>query len=307
MKEIEEIEEIDRKLRSYNAFKPKEIHRAVRELNCMSFWKGSEYRSFLLYYSIVVLKKYITEDEYNNFLRLYCATRICYTDVYQPFIEIAQKWFENYIEGCVSLYGEHTISSNVHNAAHVVNDVKEFGCLQLINTYPFENMLQFLKLRLKQKNVPLEQVTRRLIEASQIEENNRKDKQFSSTNFPQLKYSYYVNRKQVFKEVVIDYTFLLSTRKRSDSWFLTYSGNIVLMNYVTINDCKEITLYGTVLKSKFNYVTFPISSRFLDIYESDGKTNSDIEKFELKSIKAKLICLPNHQTSVFIPILHTLK
>lgn len=296
--------EIDRKLRTYNPFKPKEIHRSIRDLQCISFWKGSEYRSFLLYFSIVVLKKHLLEDEYNNFLRLYCATRICYVDTYKPFIDIAQKWFENYVEGCINLYGEYSISSNVHNLLHVVDDVKEFGCLQDISTYPFENLLQFIKLKVKQRNMPLQQVTRRLIESSP--DNCRLNMQFGSKILPQTKYPYNLNGKEVFKEVVIDGNFILSTRKRCDSWFLASSGDVVLMKYATKIDFNHVTLHGTTLKSKFNYFTFPISSKYLDIYESDGETNSEIKEFNLQSVKSKLICLPiNH--FVFIPLIHTIK
>lgn len=299
-----EIKQINQKLRSYNAFKPKEIHRSVRDLQCISFWKGSEYRSFLLYFSIVVLKSHTPEDEYNNFLRLYCATRICYTDKYKAYIEIAQKWFDNYIEGCVNMYGEHSISSNVHNLTHVVNDVKEFGCLEHISTYPFENMLQSIKLKVKQKNMPLQQITRRLIELSSTIA-SKPDMNSSAISSSQVKYAYSVNGKQIFREIITDY-FILSTRKKSDSWFLTAAGDIVLMIYATI-DCENISVHGTILKSKLNYFTFPISSKYLDIYQSDGQTSSDIVEYSLQSIKAKLICLPIDQSYVFIPLLHTLK
>lgn len=300
-----EIELINRTLRLYNAFKPKEIHRSVRGLDSISFWKGTEYRSFLLYFSIVLLKKHLLEEEYNNFLRLYCATRICYIDVYKPFIEIARKWFVNYIEGCISLYGEHSISSNVHNLAHVVDDVKEFGCLQDISTYPFENLLQFIKLRVKQKNLPLEQVTRRLIELSP--DYNRLDMQFSDPIFPQAKHCFILDGEQVFREVIIDSNFTLSTKKRSDSWFLTYNGDVVLMKYVTTIDYKNIMIHGITLKSKTDYFIFPISSTKLDIYKSDGELNIDILEFNLQSVKAKMMCLPIDQDSVFIPLLHTIK
>lgn len=252
-----------------------------------------------------MLKKHLPEEEYYNFLRLYCATRICYSDVYKPYIDIAQKWFDDYIEGCISLYGEYSISSNVHGLTHVVNDVKQFGSLEDISAYPFENILQFLKLRIKQKNLPLQQITRRLAELPP--DYNRLDMQVSNSNFPQVKYAYFLDGRQVFREGLIDDNFTLSARKKSDSWFLTYDGDIVLMKYVTMNDCKNIVFYGTVIQSKINFFHFPISSSHLDIYESDGEMNLEILDFNLQSIKAKMICLPLDQTSVFIPLLHTLK
>lgn len=255
----------------------------------------------------MLLKKHLLEDEYYNFSRLYCATRICYSDVYKPYIDIAQKWFDDYIEGCVNLYGEYSISSNVHNLTHVVNDVKDNGSFQDISTYPFENILQFLKSRIKQKKLPLQQITRRLAELSP--DYNRFDMQVSdsNSNFPQAKYPYFLDGRQVFREGIIDDNFTLSTKKIADSWFLTHCGDIVLLKYVTMNDCKRIVFHGTVLKTKTNFFHYPISSKHLDIYESDEEMNSDILEFNLKAIKAKMICLPIDHTSVFIPLLHTLK
>lgn len=300
-----EVNRINRELLLYNAFKPKEIHRSIRGLDHMKFWKGTEFRSFLLYYGMVLLRKYLVEDEYMNFLRLCCATSICYIDAYEPYRELAQKWFDDYIEGCINLYGEYSISSNVHNLTHLVNDVKQCGSLQDISAYQFENLLQTIKLKIKQKNMPLEQVTRRLIELSQ--NHNTMIRPTEEKKHAQVKYPYSLNGNQVFKEVAFS-NFVLSNRKHSDSWFLTNSRDIVFMKYATFIDSENIFIFGTTLKSKINYFFFPISSTHLDIYMSNGEMNTQIEKFELKSIKAKLVCLPNDQvTSVFIPLLHTIK
>ncbi|XP_031329109.1 uncharacterized protein LOC116160111 [Photinus pyralis] len=56
---------------------PSEIHRAVRGLECLPHWKGLEYRSFLYYIGIVILKKYLPRDVYEHFLLLFCAVTIC--------------------------------------------------------------------------------------------------------------------------------------------------------------------------------------------------------------------------------------
>lgn len=93
-----DIDEMNVVLRGFTSQKPKEIHRAVRGLKDVKFWKGTEFRSFLLYYGIVALKDRLPEDVYKHFLRLSCATRICYTDAYRIYLEIADGWFKKYIE-----------------------------------------------------------------------------------------------------------------------------------------------------------------------------------------------------------------
>lgn len=157
-----EILEINKLLLQLNDQKPKEIHRSIRTLNDIKFWKGTEFRSFLLYYGVAILKQCLPLDIYDHFLHLFCAVTLCYSDVYKDYLDIAKKWFDQYIEGCIEIYKKHSIGSNVHNLTHIVDDVKRFGCLSSISAYPFENRLHFLKLRLKQPKLPLEQITRRI-------------------------------------------------------------------------------------------------------------------------------------------------
>nr|CAI5820910.1 unnamed protein product [Callosobruchus analis] len=45
---------------------PLEIHRSVRGLDCLSQWKGLEYRTFFYYIGIVVLKDYLPYDFYSH-------------------------------------------------------------------------------------------------------------------------------------------------------------------------------------------------------------------------------------------------
>uniref|UniRef100_A0A6P7GTY7 Uncharacterized protein LOC114342249 n=1 Tax=Diabrotica virgifera virgifera TaxID=50390 RepID=A0A6P7GTY7_DIAVI len=79
-------------------------------------------------------------------------------------LDLAHTIFVDYIEEFVSIYGEHSITSNIHNVCHVVEDVKRFGPLQNISSYKFENKLGIIKNLLRSGNKPLHQVVKRLIE-----------------------------------------------------------------------------------------------------------------------------------------------
>lgn len=161
-----DIGQINIKLNSFISHRPREIHRTIRNLDVLKFWKGTEFRTFLLYYGMVALRDHLSEEVYYHYITLVCAVTIFYTDSYHLYREKAAEWLNRYIEGCVNIYGIHSITSNLHNLTHVFNDVKLFGSLQNLSTYPFENHLNFLKRRLKQPNLPLEQITRRLVELS---------------------------------------------------------------------------------------------------------------------------------------------
>lgn len=150
-----DLNQINSLLLRANAEMPFEIHRSVRDMNCLHFWKGTEYRTFILYLGIIVLKDVISVEEYNHFKLLFCAIRFCSSDSYRQIIEktvLVDELIGDYIEKYIELYGEHTISSNVHNLSHLLADVRKFGCLNSIPTYPFENCLRIIKLKLRAMN-----------------------------------------------------------------------------------------------------------------------------------------------------------
>lgn len=139
---------------------------------------------------MVALKKLLPSNIYRHFIRLSCAARICYTDAYGKYLEIAKDWFNLYLEEYMNIYGSHTIGSNLHNLSHVYDDVKNFGSLMDTSTYPFENYLQFLKSRVKQPNLTLEQITRRIVELSLDYNLLHTNKSSKPLNFPNLRLPY---------------------------------------------------------------------------------------------------------------------
>lgn len=84
---------------------PQEIHRAVRRLDCIKFWKGLEYRTFMMYLGPVILKKFLPLEVYNHFLTLFCAVIICSSRIYSCYINVAEELFKHYIETQIDIYG----------------------------------------------------------------------------------------------------------------------------------------------------------------------------------------------------------
>lgn len=225
-----DIGQLNAILSGFNKYKSKEIHRSVRGLKDVKFWKATEFRSFLLYFGIVALKSLLPSNIYQHSIRLSCAAKICYTNAYGRYLEIAKDWFNIYLEEYMSIYGDHTIGSNLHNLSHVYEDVKKFGSLMDTSTYSFENYLQFLKSRVKQPNLTLEQITRRLVELS-LDYNQLNSKISSKAlNLTQLRIPYKLIGNLAYKELKIGSDCTISGKKNADSWFLTTSDEIVMMN-----------------------------------------------------------------------------
>lgn len=140
-----EIIQIGNLLTDANKTMPNEIHRAIRALDSIRFWKGTEFRTFLLYLGSVILKRFFPSDVYKHFLQLYCAVRICSSDTYKPLLSIAESLFKDYIEGYIQIYGIGFISRNVHLLCHVVHDVRRYLEISLL-LVPIHLKIPFIKL-----------------------------------------------------------------------------------------------------------------------------------------------------------------
>uniref|UniRef100_A0A182RGM3 Uncharacterized protein n=1 Tax=Anopheles funestus TaxID=62324 RepID=A0A182RGM3_ANOFN len=116
---------------------PSEIHRILRSLQYIKFWKGTEFRTFLHYASVVVLKEILPEAAYKHFLLLFCATTFLSSTVYENEWELAKEMLELFVKDFGTIYGPSSVSSNVHNLQHVHDEVARFGPLEDISTYGF--------------------------------------------------------------------------------------------------------------------------------------------------------------------------
>lgn len=307
----DDVASMNEMLRNINLDMPTDIHRSVRSIDYLTFWKGTELRTFLLYVGVVVLRHVLRSDEYKHFMKLLCAVTICSTDKYlkrRKNRKLARDLFNEYIEGYIDLYGIEYISSNVHNLCHVVDDVIRFGNLSKIGAYPFENCLYGLKLRIRNCNKPLEQVSRRIAELNLnyrepinlLEQNN-----YGSE--PILKYSFDFNGELVYRQILFSKNLLLSSRNFGDKWFLTDRKKVVEFHF-SVQRNQEIFLYGSCVGNLNNFFTHPISSEKNNIFSKYDDVASPTEPimYKLENVMAKTICLRNAGQSIFIPMLHTL-
>lgn len=294
---------ISNMLMSANKELPSEIHRALRPLKDIAFWKGSEFRTVLLYVGMVVFKDFLSQEIYEHFLLLSCAVAICSSDEYKPFLPKAREMFAEYIEDQIHLYGAHSISSNFHNLLHVVEDVERFGNLNKISTYEFENCLGHIKSKLKLYNKPVEQIARRMIELANID-NTPVD--FEISFQPSVKYGIQFSSSATntaFKDIIIRPNVLLSNRKNSDQWFLTTNKQIVKMEYAFLQN-GEYFICGIPIIDKTDFFTHPFSSHHINIFKSKIERGI-ISNFRVSDYKAKLICFSILSDYVFIPLLHS--
>lgn len=154
-----EIDDISNHLKSLNHSAPKEFVRRPRGLEEILNWKATEYRQVLLYTGIFIFKDKIPVELYNEFLLLHCSCRLLSTEKNLiENIQLAENMLKEFVQKFSVLFGENSISHNIHSLLHLSENVKEFGILQKCSAYDFENYLQILKKYVRQPTNILQQI-----------------------------------------------------------------------------------------------------------------------------------------------------
>lgn len=309
-------------IRTYRQLMPREIKRPLRGLNELAFWKGTEYRSFLLYASVVVVKEFFRQEDkiYEHFLNLYCAIVICTRhDQSAANYDVARQMLLDFLKGVKVLYGLQMFTSNMHNLCHLVDDVERFGPLDTFSAYPFESKLFQLKRAVRTGNLPLSQVSRRVTEMQQNLSKSNSDNllktpvfrkeifDFSSFDERLLSYLQKGNFK-VFSFIQLE-KFCINAKLDSDKWILTNDFKVVSVDYVIYDICSDtILLYGATLRSLKSFFTKPVDSSALQIYMTTGEQNCpqivQIRECYCKMVKINTFADGNE--FVLMPLLHTL-
>lgn len=276
---------------------PSEIHRTVRGLDCLAYWKASEYRSFFFYLSIVILPEVLSPSAFTHFLMLYCGITICSNKSYLMYLPLAEKLLDTYVQRYKDFYGTDYITSNVHNLQHVTAEVELYGCLPTFSAYPFENKLNMIKRMLRHGKNPLSQVAKRLTEKTEYNEIYTNLRDNNEKGFP------YLTRSKI--NILHFINFKMSTTVR-DRYLLTIRSEIIEICSIT-EQLNVIIIKGRKLNNKEACFTYPIDSSRLNVYKSrsiqiDETTMVEIDPTE---IKYKLVCILYGNYHYFIPLLHT--
>lgn len=80
------------------------------------------------------------------------------------YINFAEEVLYNFVKYFEKFYGKEVVTHNVHSLIHLVTDVRNFGNLNTISCFPFENYLGKLKTLVRSFANPHAQLCRRIFE-----------------------------------------------------------------------------------------------------------------------------------------------
>ncbi|XP_036336233.1 uncharacterized protein LOC118746489 [Rhagoletis pomonella] len=126
----EDIKKINEKLTLVANYIPSKFGRISRTLDEINNWTSSEFRQFLLYTGVFILKDSINMDLYYHFLLLHCGIRLLSRQKSSKVeANIAQQILEDFVVYFGSLYGDELVSFNIHGLLHLSACVWTFGLI----------------------------------------------------------------------------------------------------------------------------------------------------------------------------------
>lgn len=118
---------------------PCEITRVPRSITCYKNWTASEWRNFLLYYSLPILKRFMRREYYNH-LFLFVLSIHLLNQEYVSGVDCAraEEYLFKFVDEVRELYNDKYMKYNLHLLLHIPTHVKRFGALWSWSNFPFE-------------------------------------------------------------------------------------------------------------------------------------------------------------------------
>ncbi len=120
---------------------PQEFSRPPRSIRThLKFWKASEFRNWLLYYSLPILLNYLPPLFWHHYALLVCAMHILLNDqIANASIDAAEQMLCDFHLLLGELYGTQSYTANAHLLLHVTKYVRLWGPLWTHSAFGFEN------------------------------------------------------------------------------------------------------------------------------------------------------------------------
>lgn len=289
------IEYISNYLKTISFSQPTEFQRRVRPLGDLGHFKGTEFRTLLLYTLPVVLRKVLSEEKYNHFMLLHVGITILCSKRWQSKADVAKQILIKFVEETGRIYGKEHLIYNVHSLIHLADDVKLHGPCDSYSAFLFESHMFFIKCLLRKNDQPLQQLCNRILENYNILHNKQLEHKY-----PILRKSFDLNNETAYREIVFE-NMKISNNSRNE-WFSTKNKHICKFHFATKKN-NEIFVNVTIYTNKGSFFNIPIDSQFLGIHKfSEKESLSDL--ININDIDYKLFVMQNEDGFIAYPLIH---
>lgn len=296
------ILEISQQLRSMRAFTPAEFCRKPRGLTEIAHWKATEFRMFLLYVGVLVLREALSPEFFLHFKKLYVAIRL-YILARPGDIEIAESLLKEFIVSFGLIYGKESISHNIHGLIHVADDVRRFGSLDNYSAFVFENHLQKMKNLIKKGDKPLQQLNNRYRERFAFLTEIREEKRYpilkgSHSEGPTVtSYDGVQFRKAIFEKFSVE-------RKFPNNCFgLKTTDEIVIIDNI-VQSNEELYAIGRKFDRKSDLFDEPCASSLVLTFQVANLSRNTIV-WRLSELTTKYFIVPYKDSYAVTALIHS--
>ena len=121
------------------------VSRVPRSLDELPHWKASEFRNFLLYWGLPVLRHILTRQHFAHFCLLARSVFILSKEgISMDEIQTADTALLLFVENFKDLYGARYLTLNLHQLVHLADCVRHAGPLYVNNCFIFEDLNGFI-------------------------------------------------------------------------------------------------------------------------------------------------------------------
>lgn len=276
----------------------KEFNRKGRSLEEICNWKATEFRTFLLYTSIFILRNILPCHQYKHFLYFHVAIRIlCNPQSSVEQIKYADKALRHFVTDFSVLYGDFHIVYSIHSLIHLAGDVLIHGALDTFSCFGFENYLRKLKRLLRNSRLPLMQIVRRLSEIDAMQ---------SAMNRTNRLNERHENLKSfdTFSSII--------PLSKTDSYVIVPRARCPIIIKITAMDASSVTGYALKIEKRRNgevneFYSSPVKASDLGIYQVCGLIRKKRwNKNEIKTAVKAVFLRKNikRDYGLMIPLLH---
>lgn len=127
---------------------PKSVHRMLRSICEIVYWKASEIKLWFFYCSLPILQGIMRPDYYDHYILLVTGVAILSSDrITDHMIDVARDLLNRYVREFEILYGPQFCSINLHHLLHLPDTMRQLGPLFAHTCYEYEDLNgQMLKL-----------------------------------------------------------------------------------------------------------------------------------------------------------------
>ncbi|KAJ8018071.1 hypothetical protein HOLleu_44145 [Holothuria leucospilota] len=295
---------VSERLVSFRAYLPLEFSRKPRSVFEVKQWKATEFRQFLLYTGPVALRGLLPNHMYRNFMTLSVSMSCLLSPTLcLEFTDYVKDLLKVFVQNFGLIYGNQFLVYNVHSVIHLVDDARNYGSLDNVSSFPFENYLGKLKRMVRRPQDPLAQIVRRIYEKEEWDaqkldksvDNMHRKPHFDGPLPPG--YWGYQQFQQYYGKC-----FFISCSQGNNCFRV--NDNIVLVKNILLSNDGETIIVCSKFAWKEPFYTHPLPSSRLETY-AVGQLSEQLLVVDVSLLTQKFVLLPFKDSFVAVTQLHT--